>query len=220
MHIKSAGPFSRAHNGVNAFIIVYPIITFEKITGNGRLCTPAIVSLRSLPVSLFKPGVTSVLPLRLSLVVSEHPRHALAFKSLLAVCLLPHCKPGLSVVVGCFPWACLLQRSLQHNVRPFWSEGVTFTICPHYLEQHWHKTAVHAWLRNEGKQVSGGPITNSACRLPNPTPPRTSKILSPAQPPHPDSLSIVFFKYQLFLSKFTIRVSAQGSQCVPFFYLP
>lgn len=55
MHIKSAGPFSRAHNGVNAFIIVYPIITFEKITGNGRLCTPAIVALRSLPVSLFKP---------------------------------------------------------------------------------------------------------------------------------------------------------------------
>lgn len=103
MHIKSAGPLSRAHNGVNAFIIVYPIITLEKITGNGGLCTTAIVSLRLLPVSLLKPCVTSVLPLRLSSVVSKHPRHDLAFKSSLAVCPLPRCKPERSVIVGCLP---------------------------------------------------------------------------------------------------------------------
>lgn len=103
MHIKSAGPLCRAHNGVNAFIIVYPIITFEKITENGRLCTPAIVSLLSLPVSLLEPCVSSVLPLRLSLAMSEHPRHALAFKSSLAVCPLPRCKSERSLVVGCFP---------------------------------------------------------------------------------------------------------------------
>lgn len=77
------------------------------------------VPLISFPLSLLKLCVKSVLPLRLSLAVSEHPRDILAFQSRLAVCTLPCCKPQFSVVVTCFPWVYLLKRASQHYVRSF-----------------------------------------------------------------------------------------------------
>lgn len=84
-------------------------------------------------------------------------------------------------------------------------------FCPHYLEQHWHKMTMHAWLRKEGRRISGGPITNSACCPPSPTPPRTSKTLFTNSAPSSWLLEYCFLQapvisFKIYNSCFNTRV--------------